>query len=507
MRLSEINREYKREGIHYYIVIEQEVENQLELKMLSRNQPKNLLPIEVRTQDGKTHFYYNITNKKSLKKMIEKEALSYIEIKTLFENIFETIEMTKEYLLEADSLLFEEETIYKSEQYRFIYLPGKKNNIVKQIQSLVLSLMDKIDYQDQEAVVYIYGLYRIIREGNFDIDALKDLQYKKEQNPYNQIMEEHRRRKDEMEDMVNQQEMRKSEYANLERQELGYKKLERENLEHKKFGRKKSGNKRQEDLDSENSPYKMSSRGLKQEKRVRENQRVQEKGVGKNQRAQERAAGESQRRREKATGKNQREPRRAAENHFGFLLWLPLLFLSLLLAYEGYYMYGKAISIEIQILCIITFFGFVLYLIGLFWWIRGKREKKKVDKLFSNLERQSETMYSNETTFLDGAYAERKLAKLSPVSEMEGNPIIITKEKFTIGNMLGNADGKIDKRQISRTHARIEKKENKFFIKDLKSTNGTSVNGIFLKEDESIRIKDGDEIEFGDCAYFFKSIE
>lgn len=445
MRLSEPNREYKREGIHYYIVIEQEVENQLELKMLSRNQPKYLLPIEVRNQDGKTYFYYDITNEKNLKKITEKAALSYTEIKTLFESIFETVEMTKEYFLEADSLLFDEETIYKSSQYRFLYLPGGKNNIIEQIQSLVLYLMDKIDYQDQEAVVYIYGLYRIIREGNFNMDSLRNLENKKEENPYNQIMEEHRRQKDELEERVRREEQK-----------------------------------------------------LEQEKSVQEKTKKREREfIYENQ---------TNRIKPKLKTKIKRE----SKSGLLLLRWILFIFLSLALIYEGYYIYGRAVSIEIQILCIITFFGFVIYLISLFWWIKKEKERKNVNQLFSSLESQKEdkdsnkTGYSNETTVLDETYVQRKLAKLSPILEDDGYPIIITKEKFMIGNMMGNADGKIDKKQISRAHALIEKKGDKFFIKDLKSTNGTSVNGIFLKEDESVRIKDKDEIEFGDCAYFFR---
>lgn len=424
MQLSKLNREYKREGINYYIVIEQEVENQLELKMLSRNQPKALLPIEVRNQNGRTYFYYDITNQKNLKKITEKTALSYIEIKTLFESIFETIEMTKEYLLEADSLLFEEEMIYKADNYRFIYLPGRRRNIVNQIQELVSYLMDKINHQDQEAVVYIYGLYRIVREGNFDIESLRNLEYKKEENPYNQIMEKHRQQKDELDTMLCQQEE---------------KKVEEQDLIHKE---------------------KMAQSKM--------------------------------------------ELKKGSKFFTSILRWIPLAFLALLLIYEGYYMYGKAASIEIQILCIFTFSCFVVYLIILFWWMKRKKEKKKIDKLFANLEKQNNAAYSNETTVLDEAYVGRKLAKLSPLSEKDGYPIFITKKQFLIGNMLGNADGKIDKKQISRMHALIEKKEDKFFIRDLKSTNGTMVNGIFLREEESIGIKDGDEIEFGDCAYIFK---
>lgn len=156
--MSNLNKEYKREGVRYYITIKQEIEkNELELKMLSRNHPAMLLPLEVRNQDGVICFYYDITKEKSLDKIVEKTALSYKEVHMLFETIFEAIEMTKEYFLESDSLVFEEELIYKQkQQYRFIYVPGQKKNIVTQIKNLVTYLMDKIDHEDQEAVVYIY---------------------------------------------------------------------------------------------------------------------------------------------------------------------------------------------------------------------------------------------------------------------------------------------------------------------------------------------------------------
>ncbi|MGN0465650.1 MAG: DUF6382 domain-containing protein [Lachnospiraceae bacterium] len=426
--MSELNMEYKREGLNYYIIIKQEVENQLELKMLSRNQPKALLPIEVRNQDGNTYFYYNITNEKNLKKIVEKTALSYQEIKILFQSIFETIEMTKEYFLEADSLLFQEEMIYKSDHYRFIYLPGKKNNIINQMQELVSYLMDKIDHKDQEAVVYIYGLYRIIREENFDMEVLRNFENEKETNPYEKIVEEHRQQKEEMQTILYQQE--REEREERERQAL---------IEKKKISQNKS------DLKRENQVF------------------------------------------------------------ISILRWIPLSVLAPLLVYEGYYIYGKAASIEIQVICIFTFFGFLVYLISLFWWEKKRKEKKKTDKLFADLERQSNTMYSNETTVLEESCLRKNLAKLSPISGKGEYPIFITKEKFIVGNMLGNADGKIDRKQISRTHALIEKRGDKFFIKDLKSTNGTTVNGIFLREEEFVHIKDGDEIEFGDCAYLFKT--
>ncbi len=309
----EYEREYKREGMNQYIVMEQKVENQLEVIMLRQNQPPNLLPIEIRNQDGHMYFYYNITNRRSLEKITEKTALSYAEIKKLFDSIVETIEMMREYLLDADRLLLEEDMIYKAEQYRFVYFPGRESNIVEQIQNLVTYLMDKIDHKDQEAVVYIYGLYRVIREGNFDIPYLKTLEHKREENPYKKIVEEHRMEKNKMEEVL-------------------YQKREEE-------------------------------------------ERKKEQEMQK-------------------TEKIKREESQKRENIIFFnpvFRWGICVFFGFLLAYEGYYIYGKTDSIEIQILCILTFFAFIVYLIFLFLWTKTKKEEKKIKNILEKLERSSST--------------------------------------------------------------------------------------------------------------------
>lgn len=451
--MSNLNKEYKREGVRYYITIKQEIEkNELELKMLSRNHPAMLLPLEVRNQDGVIYFYYDITKEKSLDKIVEKTALSYKEIHMLFETIFEAIEMTKEYFLESDSLVFEEELIYKQkQQYRFIYVPGQKKNIVTQIKNLVTYLMDKIDHEDQEAVVYIYGMYRIVREGNFDIQSLKDLGTKNEENPYTHIMEQHKKQKEEWYEKTYENERRKR------------KELEAEEREEEEENSR---------LDGE----------------------IQEDGKGKS----KRTANGKQQKREQRNGRTSKKETT--------MRGVVLILLGLLLAYEGYYIYGKAPSMAIQLLCIGTFAGFVIYFIFLIRWIKKRREMEHMEQLFSKLgaKEEQKVSYSNETMPLDRAYEQKKMAKLCPLFQGDEYPIFLTKQQFTIGNMTGNADGKIDKRQVSRIHALFEKKERTFTVKDLKSTNGTSVNGILLREDEKVELRDGDEIEFGDCAYLFE---
>lgn len=55
---------------------------------------------------------------------------------------------------------------------------------------------------------------------------------------------------------------------------------------------------------------------------------------------------------------------------------------------------------------------------------------------------------------------------------------------------------------LSKEHARILFVEDKFYIEDLGSTNGTFVNGKELGS-RPVRLKDNDKITFGDLSFLF----
>ena len=55
---------------------------------------------------------------------------------------------------------------------------------------------------------------------------------------------------------------------------------------------------------------------------------------------------------------------------------------------------------------------------------------------------------------------------------------------------------------LSKEHAQITFEEGKFYIEDLKSTNGTFLNGKELGT-HPVRLKDNDKISFGDISFLF----
>lgn len=78
--------------------------------------------------------------------------------------------------------------------------------------------------------------------------------------------------------------------------------------------------------------------------------------------------------------------------------------------------------------------------------------------------------------------------------------IDISGDRFTIGRRTGN-DLPIDDHTVSGQHARIVKVQSVYFLEDLKSTNGTSVNGRPI---ERHQLRDADVITIGQHRIIFQ---
>lgn len=76
----------------------------------------------------------------------------------------------------------------------------------------------------------------------------------------------------------------------------------------------------------------------------------------------------------------------------------------------------------------------------------------------------------------------------------------VARETFTVGR---RADSSLclPLGCISKNHAEIEQREDRLFLKDLGSTNGTFVNGSRLNPDESKEIHEGDLLQFANVVF------
>src|ERR687898_1369155 len=94
-------------------------------------------------------------------------------------------------------------------------------------------------------------------------------------------------------------------------------------------------------------------------------------------------------------------------------------------------------------------------------------------------------------------YDARALMFTVAITEKGGSQkrLTFTEPEVTIGRVPGN-DVVLPKGNVSKRHSRIVLKDNRFIVVDLKSTNGTYVNG--RKITSPLVVKEGDKIYIGD---------
>lgn len=161
---------YKKDLRHNYLVIPRPDDANDEtycVYMLEANTIDSILRPEPRTIDNQVFYYYDITAKQSLDTIYIKNSINYEKLKGLFIDIANFIEQAYEYLLNENDLLLKPEHIYvelSTGRTNLVYLPGYNRGFDKQISSLIEYLMNKVKYNDKEAVLYIYNLYAACRE-------------------------------------------------------------------------------------------------------------------------------------------------------------------------------------------------------------------------------------------------------------------------------------------------------------------------------------------------------
>jgi hypothetical protein len=109
-------------------------------------------------------------------------------------------------------------------------------------------------------------------------------------------------------------------------------------------------------------------------------------------------------------------------------------------------------------------------------------------------------------------------SKLSDIGEIEmrsqsGEAVAVAKSNrnafksvITVGRARNN-DIVLRAPKISKLHAQFLPDEDGCRLSDLGSANGTSVNGVLLKKDQSVRLNSGDEIAFWRYTFEYHDLD
>ena len=530
---------YSREMNHNYMIIEApEEETGYAAQMLSANAIEGLLKFRVCQTEEAREYYYEITSRQPLKRVLEKRTLSGQELRSVLLGVLAVLKRVEEYLLKEEQLLLDPEYLYlEPDQFtvELCLVPGHREETPQALSKLLGYLLERANHQDREAVVLAYNLYQIsLRENYGTADLLRQL------SGEDRIFSAGERKEKVMSSKtdgvwMDRQEELETEPDRGDVWELGDGK--------EIYGSQGSG---MDDWKVGRGFYKQKSM-KKEQKSVNEADEVGEKS-------------------EKAGGKQRGQ---------WLNRWIRVLGSAVAVGIVYWYVTGE---VDVWLYGISGGIG-GLVLLRERLAVRRKRqvyasrkknrgeredrenraevdltdgtgrggksscvwdgERKGIQKKkeWSGIERslhkereqempenkwqvypESEEVYRQElrreeeaqierareagTTLLSASKNGEGTVRLEPL-EAGGAVIQIPYVPFTLGKHPGLSDACIDRPTVSRLHARIDQKEGVYILTDLNSTNGTTVNGYLLQANETVSLGNGDSIYLADAGYKF----
>ena len=171
---------YIRETKRSYMTVEPEGAEQQEdgvweAGMLEENRIRGLLPMKVRYREGKALYCYDITSRQPLERLLENHPVTAKEVRSLFWQIYRTLEEMEEYLLRSGGILLEPELIYVEPEcfeLGICVIPGGTGDFSSRFSHFLQYLLKQVDHRDRDCVVLTYGLYQESLKENYGIEDL-----------------------------------------------------------------------------------------------------------------------------------------------------------------------------------------------------------------------------------------------------------------------------------------------------------------------------------------------
>lgn len=482
--------EYKRDVSHNYLILREEEKvntASYQVRMLTGNVIPSILKCRLQGLDGNLLFYYDITSRQSLASFYEQRKFHRKDLHMLFCGFIRVMEEMAEFLMNTDQLLLCPEYIFldiEKREVKFCCLPDYHHPIQEQFRELTEYLLPRLDHEDSQAVSMGYGVYRKAMETGFQLEHIKEAIY--------------------------------------QNREVTEKSNDRESTQN------------QEQKPPENNLDSMDTFGEK----------IQEKS-------------DFQKSSNEWTG-----ALLCVSTAAVLIIFLILRYLGYLPGIPAEAIFGGAIIL----LALAAFLSWTAEKkkqkkqMSAEWRQKVKRELDDTYESSSEkrrTERSSEDLYEadsvqekmpewgdikykmpertgetgtnrlensqnvyRETVQQNENYETEKTENYGetvvlsagqtegPASLVSREPgelatIYLDRDLMVIGKMENAADAVISLPTVSRIHAKIRKVDEEYYLSDLNSRNGTSVNGRLLKTGEEYKLQDEDQVEFAQARYIF----
>lgn len=175
---------YEREANYACMVLEAQPKVGFERRMVLENRIDGFVPVSLRLVDDREELCYGITGLMSLKEFLEHSSLRCAVLKQFIFTLCCLADRLEDYLLSADCLVLEPETIFlrretvsenafivKQEEAEWIFslcvCPHAEQNLKDSLCKVVRYLMEKADPLDEACASLCYSLYEVLQKENF----------------------------------------------------------------------------------------------------------------------------------------------------------------------------------------------------------------------------------------------------------------------------------------------------------------------------------------------------
>lgn len=507
--------EYKRDVSHNYLILrEDEKVNtaSYQVRMLTGNVIPSILKCRIQGLDGNLLFYYDITSRQSLASFYEQRKFHSKDLHMLFGGFIRVMEEMAEFLMNTDQLLLCPEYIFldiEKREVKFCCLPDYHHPIQEQFRELTEYLLPRLDHEDPLAVSMGYGVYRKAMETGFQLEHIKEAIYQnREATGKNDNKESAQKQEQKLTgnnldgaDNFGEEIQKKTDVSQLLKTDMEDKTSKRKDKKKEESVSHKSANEWTAALLCVSTAavmiillilrYLGYLPGIPAEAifggaiiLLALAAFLSWTAEKKKQKKQMSAEWRQKVQRELADTKESDDKKKRAERN-------------------SENMYEADISQRKM-----SEWGEEKYKMSEWTGETGANRLENSQNVYRETVQQNEnyetekTENYGETVVLSAGQTE---GPASLVSREPGElaTIYLDRDLMVIGKMENAADAVISLPTVSRIHAKIRKVDEEYYLSDLNSRNGTSVNGRLLKTGEEYKLQDEDQVEFAQARYIF----
>lgn len=492
--------EYKRDMNHNYLIVYGENEintDSYQVRMLAGNVIPSLLKCRIQGMDGRFLIYFDITSKQAVNVLYEEKKMGVEDLRLIFGGFVKAMEDAAEYLINPGQFIMSPEYIYTDIEKRQIYfcmMPGYEKDIKEQFQLLTEYILPKIDHQDQDAVILGYGVYKRAMEDSFHLEHIKEELYKTQSSDVNG------EKKEKINAKKTEQEMECAEEETFPEDNENRNEFVREGEDSKEPGRLNpvgvivpaavlicglatailKGYLPHVEMETILGVIVIAIAGIMLGLRIIKTKKVlhlpeQAYASGETVRHIEKIRNmPSWNKTEKKTS-GKRSGWKEAEGKVSEQKWEGRLYENLSQTVERNQQTNQSQPVNGQ----------------------------KMSDCGQKTSKSSRIHMDYGETVVLSAGTVSGPASLVSKEPGELATIYLNEDLTVIGKLETACDAVISLPTVSRIHAKIRKKEENYFLSDMNSRNGTSVNGRLLRPDEEYQLEPEDEVDFAQARYIF----